>query len=53
MNVEVLTRVRKWFSCGDRRTDRHNQREWVRSVRALGDRWLLKKRVERAGSRGL
>lgn len=28
-------------------TNRHNQRQWVRSVRQLGDRWLLAKPLER------
>lgn len=27
--------------------NRHNQRQWVRSVRLLGDRWLLARQVER------
>jgi hypothetical protein len=26
---------------------RHNQRAWLRSVRLLGDRWLLAKPIER------
>ena len=28
-------------------TNQHNQRQWVRSVLKLGDKWLLAKHVER------
>jgi len=41
MNIEMLTRVRKHFASGIRSTDRHNQRQWVKSVRFLGTKWLL------------
>ena len=27
--------------------NQHNQRKWVRSVRMLGDRWLLAKYIDR------
>lgn len=27
--------------------NRHNQRAWLRAVERLGDRWLLRRRVER------
>lgn len=41
MNITMLVRVRKHFASGRRTTDRHNQRAWVRSLRFLGDKWLL------------
>jgi hypothetical protein len=41
MNIEMLTRVRQHFASGIRSTDRHNQRQWVKSVRFLGTKWLL------------
>lgn len=41
MNTTRLTLLRKHFNCGVRRIDRHNMRQWVRSVRGLGDKWLL------------
>lgn len=47
MNITLLTRVRKHFSCGTPRIDRHNRLAWVRSVRLLGDKWLLAKPVTR------
>ena len=30
-----------------KRTQRHNQRAWLRSIQFLGDRWLLARKVER------
>lgn len=47
MNTAALRHVRELFHCGNRRIDRHNQRAWVRSVRFLGDKWLLAKPVQR------
>lgn len=44
MNTAMLRRVRRVFPrLPDVPTDvtRHNQRQWVRSVRFLGQRWLL------------
>jgi hypothetical protein len=49
MNTTILTRVRSNFNCGDARIDRHNRRAWVRSVRMLGDKWLLAKPIRVAG----
>lgn len=51
MNVHVLRRVRQLFNCGEPRIDRHNQLQWVRSVRHLGDRWLLANHVQRNTTR--
>lgn len=45
MNTKLLTIARRNF-CRDYipvSTQRHNIRAWVRSVRQLGDNWLLAK----------
>jgi hypothetical protein len=43
MEIAQLTRVRKLFNCPDvpDAVNRHNRREWVKSVRALGGKWLF------------
>jgi hypothetical protein len=43
MKTHVLTRVRKHFNSEyvPAYINRRNMRAWVRSVRMLGDRWLL------------
>lgn len=45
MKTKALKLVRELFAVDDvpRHTQRHNQRQWVKSVRRLGDRWLLAK----------
>ena len=45
MNISYLTRVRRLFNSEfvPAHTNRHNQRAWVRSIRLLGDKWLLAK----------
>lgn len=43
MNTAMLTRARRHF-CSDyvpQSVNRHNMRAWVRSVRLLGNKWLL------------
>jgi hypothetical protein len=47
MNTRMLRRARALWASGDRHTDRHNQRAWVRSIRSLGPRWLLAQPVRR------
>jgi len=49
MNTKMLKHVRQLFNAPhvDKRINRHNQRQWVRSVRFLGDKWLLAKPVMR------
>jgi hypothetical protein len=49
MNVTALRYVRQLFNVDyvPARTNRHNQRQWVRSIRMLGDKWLLAAPVER------
>ena len=41
MNTKLLRRVRKLYS------NRSYQRQWARSIRRLGDNWLLAKEVQR------
>jgi hypothetical protein len=50
MNTIALRHVRKLFNSPyvAANVNRHNQRQWVRSVRNLGDKWLLSKPVVRA-----
>ena len=45
MKTRALRMVRELFAVDyvPRHTQRHNQRQWVKSVRQLGDRWLLAK----------
>jgi len=49
MNTKMLRHVRTLFNTEgvERRINRHNQRQWVRSIRYLGDKWLLAKHVQR------
>lgn len=49
MNTKALRHVRKLF-CHEnapRSVQRHNCRQWVRSIRFLGDKWLLAKPINR------
>ena len=45
MKTRALKLVRELFAVDyvPLHTQRHNQRQWVKSVRQLGDRWLLAK----------
>ena len=47
MNTKALKIVRHLFSCPDipREHNRSYQRQWVRMVRMLGDKWPLAKTV--------
>ena len=49
MNITKLKYVRQLFMAYDAppQTIRSYQRQWIRSVRYLGDNWLLAKKVER------
>lgn len=47
MKIKMLIKARQLWRTGDIRMDRRNQREWVRAVRRLGDKWLLAKHVQR------
>jgi hypothetical protein len=49
MNTQALKYVRQLFVTyqAPPQTIRSYQRQWIRSVRYLGDNWLLAKKVER------
>ena len=49
MNTRFLTHVRKIFSTYDAPPEviRAYQKQWVKSVRHLGDKWLVAKQVQR------
>lgn len=49
MNTVALKYVRNLFQTyqAPPQTIRSYQRQWIRSVRHLGDNWLLAKKVER------
>lgn len=49
MKTHMLTRARRLFQHADvpATTARHNMRQWVRSIRVLGDRWLLARPIGR------
>jgi hypothetical protein len=52
MNTKALKIVRHLF-CSEHVPREHNrsyQRQWVRQVRLLGDKWLLAKHVNKGGS---
>ena len=52
MKTNMLARVRQHFDRPHlpRSVVRHNQRQWVRAIRLLGDRWLLAKPINGARS---
>ena len=45
MNITLLTKVRQLFNVDyvPNSTNRHNQRQYIRALRILGDRWLIHK----------
>ncbi len=49
MNIKFLTHVRRIFANYDAppATIRSYQRQWVRSVRQLGNKWLMAKQIEK------
>ena len=49
MNTRLLKQVRRIFALYDapQSTIRSYQRQWVRSVRQLGDKWLVAKQIQR------
>ena len=49
MRTRALKLVRELFAVDymPRHTQRHNQRQWVKSERQLGDRWLIAKPLEK------
>ncbi len=49
MNTKMLVKARVLFSVDyvPAEINRANQRKWIRSIRLLGDKWLLAKNIER------
>lgn len=49
MNTKLLTTARRLWCTGhaDRATQRYNMRAWARSLRLLGDRWVMAEREPR------
>ena len=49
MNTCFLKKVRTLWNVDyvPKEQNRHNQLQWVRSVRMLGDKWLLAQHVQR------
>jgi hypothetical protein len=49
MNIHYLVRVRQHFNnpLAPISVNRHNMRAWIKSIRFLGDKWLLSKPVQR------
>ena len=43
MNIALLTKVRQLFNVDyvPRSTNRHNQLQYVKALRYLGDKWLI------------
>ena len=42
MNIALLTKVRQLFNVDyvPNSTNRHNQRQYIKALRILGDKWL-------------
>jgi hypothetical protein len=42
MNITLLTKVRQLFNVDyvPRSTNRHNQKQYIKAIRLLGDKWL-------------
>ena len=49
MNTRMLRHVRGLWNSSlvPHHINRANQRKWVRSIRRLGEKWLLAKHIER------
>ena len=49
MNTQALSMARRLFQIDGvpSHTQRHNIRSWVRSVRYLGDKWLIAKPIDK------
>ena len=45
MKTEMLIKVRKLFNSNmvSRNTNRHNQKQYIKAIRLLGDKWLIHK----------
>lgn len=53
MNTTRLQQARRLFFCRDvpTSTARHNARQWARSLRMLGSRWLLANPMQAGSAR--
>lgn len=42
MNIQMLIKVRQLFNVDyvPRSTNRHNQKQYIKAIRLLGDKWL-------------
>jgi|TARA_R110000868_G_scaffold46667_1_gene153949 hypothetical protein len=47
MNTYYLTKLKKMWNSGVPELDRYNRKAWIKSIRVLGDKWLLKKAIDR------
>lgn len=49
MDISMLKKVRELYNVDyiSYEENRANQRKWVKSIRMLGDKWLLKKQKEK------
>ena len=55
MNITLLTKVRQLFNVDyvPRSTNRHNQLQYIKALRYLGDKWLIHPNNEiKAGDSG-
>jgi len=45
MKTEMLIKVRQLFNSEyvPKHTNRHNQKQYIKSIRQLGDKWLIHK----------
>lgn len=45
MNIQMLTKVRQLFNVDyvPKSTNRHNQKQYIKAIRLLGDKWLIHK----------
>jgi hypothetical protein len=48
MNTQMLIKVRQLFNVDyvPRSTNRHNQLQYIKAIRLLGDKWLIHKNNE-------
>ena len=49
MNISMLKRVRELYNVDylSYQENRANQRKWVKAIRMVGDKWLLKQKGKR------
>ena len=45
MNTQMLIKVRQLFNSAyvPKHTNRHNQRQYIKAIRLLGNKWLIHK----------